>query len=240
MSILLDFSVDKPDMSLLERLRSKVDSKTKPLGALGVLEEIAVQIGLIQGTLSPRLSNPHLLVFASDHGIAEEGVSKYPAEVTQQMVYNFLNGGAAINVFTKQHGIELKIIDAGVNHSFEITHKDFVDQKIGNGTKNVFKEPAMTKEQLEAAIDAGFKIVNQVFSAGSNIVGFGEMGIGNTSSASLMMCKLLGIPIEMCVGRGTGLDNDALKRKCIILREVIERHDTGQRSFRHFADIWWI
>lgn len=227
MSKSLDFSIDKLDRTILEDLQRKVDTKTKPLKALGMLEEIAIQIGLIQGTLSPSLTKPYLLVFASDHGLTEEGVSKYPSEVTQQMVYNFLNGGAAINVFTSQHGINLKIIDAGVNHSFDVQHEGFVDQKIGMGTRNIFKKAAMTRKQLNASLEAGFKIVNKVSSEDCNVIGFGEMGIGNTSSASLVMAKLLRIPIEMCVGRGTGLDDDGLKRKSIILREVIEKYPSA-------------
>ncbi len=224
MNLSIDITVPKPDTDILESLRQKVNSKTKPIGALGLLEDIAIQIGQIQGSLSPELSSPHVLVFAADHGITKEGVSKYPSEVTQQMVHNFLGEGAAINVFTKQHGITLKIIDAGVNHLFDYDGIRLINQKIGYGTRNFFNEPAMTKEEVDASLKAGFDVIDAIVMNKCNVVGFGEMGIGNTSSASIIVSKLLNLPIQRCVGRGTGLDDNELKRKFIILKEAIEKN----------------
>jgi len=210
-----------------EALQHKIDFKIKPLGSLGKLERVAVKIGLIQNTLSPELKNPTHIVFAGDHGLADEGVSPYPKEVTFQMVMNFLSGGAAINVFCRQHGINLKVVDAGVDYDFP---KDFnlIHAKIANGTKNVLKEPAMTIELCQKAMDKGREIVNAEYKAGCNIISFGEMGIGNTSSASLIMNKLLGISIEDCTGRGTGHDDEGLKRKTAILKEASLKYNVTE------------
>src|SRR5437879_10635868 len=190
-----------------------IDSKTKPLGSLGRLEEVAKQICLIQQTLTPALRHPHLLVFAGDHGIAHEGVSAYPQEVTWQMVMNFLGGGAAINVFCKQHQIELKVVDAGVNHDFALDAKGLIHNKIQKGTANFAKEPAMSVRQVEACFESASGIVKSVAQSGCNVIGFGEMGIANTSAAAMLMSVLCNIPIEKCAGRGTGLDNTALQNK---------------------------
>ncbi len=208
---------------LTEELQHKIDQKTKPLGALGKLEELALQIGKIQNTLTPELKNPCMLVFAADHGLADEGVSPYPKEVTFQMVMNFLQGGAAINVFCQQHHIGMKIVDAGVDHAFE-PHPLLVDAKIAPGTKNCLHEPAMTAEQCEAALAKGAELVQAEAAAGCNVMGFGEMGIGNTSAAALIMHKLTELPIDQCTGAGTGLDTAGLSRKVRILQEVAEKY----------------
>lgn len=214
-------------MALIEELRHKIDTKTKPLGALGFLEEIAVKIGKVQNTLSPQLANPVIVVFAADHGLANEGVSAYPQEVTHQMVLNFLNNGAAINVFCKQHEITLKIVDAGVNFNFE-PHPKLYIRKIRNGSRNMLHEPAMSREEFEFSLGSGHEVADEIFVEGCNIIGFGEMGIGNTSCASLLLSRLYSIPIEECVGRGTGVDDRQLKQKIEILRQVSEQHkDNG-------------
>ncbi|MEM1322542.1 MAG: nicotinate-nucleotide--dimethylbenzimidazole phosphoribosyltransferase [Bacteroidota bacterium] len=210
-------------MNFQEQLQQKIDLKTKPLGALGQLEKLARQIGLVQQSLTPQLRQPTLLVFAGDHGIARSGVSAYPPEVTHQMVLNFLHGGAAINVFARQHGINLKIIDAGVNFDFE-EHPLLIDEKITYGTQNFVEAPAMTAEQLEQCLEAGRRVVKEEVAADCNIIGFGEMGIGNTSAASLLMASLLDLPVEQCVGRGTGLDDDQLRHKVVILQKAQARH----------------
>ncbi len=209
-------------LKLTNELQRKIDFKTKPIGALGKLEELAMKIGLIQGTNSPKLIKPHVLVFAADHGIANEGVSAYPQEVTYQMVLNFLNDGAAINVFAKENGLSIKVIDAGVAHEFG-TKTNLIDQKIGLGTKSFLNEPAMSTEELKKSIDAGEKIVNETFEDGCNIIGFGEMGIGNTSSASMIMSLICQIPMKKCVGRGTGVNDDQLRDKIQILEKALER-----------------
>ncbi len=210
---------------MIEELKKKIDFKTKPLGALGRLEDIALKIGTLQNTLSPQLANPAILVFAGDHGSTDEGVSLYPKEVTYQMVMNFLSGGAAINVFCRQHDISLKVIDAGVDHDFTGIH-GLIHAKIARGTKNFMKQPAMSSVECDRAIHAGRALVVQEQSNGCNIIGFGEMGIGNTSSASLIMNKITGIPIRDCVGRGTGHDDEGLQKKKEILEQASEKYQT--------------
>ncbi|TSE07749.1 nicotinate-nucleotide--dimethylbenzimidazole phosphoribosyltransferase [Aquimarina algiphila] len=205
-------------------LQNKINTKTKPIGALGTLETIALQIGMIQNTDQPSLKNPTIVVFAGDHGIAEKGeVNPYPQEVTAQMVYNFLNQGAAINVFCKQNNIDLKIVDAGVNHDFGVT-PGLIDAKIDFGTKNYQDKPAMNAEQCSLAIQKGADIVIDTHATGCNSIGFGEMGIGNTSSASLLMSYFTEIPVTECVGSGTGLDTSAIKIKQQILSKVYQEY----------------
>ncbi|TDS53827.1 nicotinate-nucleotide--dimethylbenzimidazole phosphoribosyltransferase [Myroides indicus] len=208
-------------MNFDQQLQNKIDLKTKPLKALGQLEEIAFKIGKIQKTLSPELISPSLIIFAADHGLAQEGISAYPTEVTQQMVLNFLQGGAAINVFCQQNNINLKIVDAGVNADFE-KNSNLIHAKAGYGTQNMLNANAMTAEQLSFCFQKGEDIVDKLTKSKCNIVGFGEMGIGNTSSASLLMSSLLDIPIEECVGRGTGIDDIQLYNKKVILKRVME------------------
>ncbi|TKT94177.1 nicotinate-nucleotide--dimethylbenzimidazole phosphoribosyltransferase [Dyadobacter frigoris] len=210
-------------MTLLEQIQHKINNKTKPLGALGKLEEVALQIALIQETLTPNLVKPHIIVFAASHGIANEGVSAFPSEVTFQMVLNFLNGGAAINVFTKQNDIELTLVDAGVDHDFE-PNKKLIDAKINHGTKSFLTQSAMTEDECQLAIEKGKEIVKNIVKTGCNVIGFGEMGIGNTSSAAVLMSKLLAIPIEDCVGKGTGVNPDQYQNKITILQKAISNH----------------
>ena len=217
------FQISPLNSALKLALLQKINQKTKPLGALGRLEEIALQIGLIQNNLSPQLNNPTMLVFAGDHGIAASGVSAYPQAVTAQMVLNFLNGGAAINVFAKQNNMQLRIIDAGVNHVFE-PHANLIDAKTGMGTQNFLQQPAMTKVQCEQALTHGVSIVKKEIDAGSNVLSFGEMGIANTASASCLMSVLCGLPIADCVGRGTGLDDTGLVHKTDVLKQAIKHH----------------
>lgn len=206
-----------------EQLQHKIDFKTKPLGALGMLEKIALQIGELQNTLCPVLQNPTIVVFAGDHGVANDGLSAYPQEVTYQMVLNFLSGGAAINVFAKQHNIALKIVDAGVNHDFE-PHHSLIDAKIAKGTKSFLTEKAMTNPQLEDCLLKGKEIVNSVAHSGCNVIGFGEMGIANTSAAAMLMSYCCNITIENCVGRGTGINDTTLKNKIALLRKTADFH----------------
>ena len=209
--------------ALKSALQQKINLKTKPLGALGRLEDIALQIGLIQNTLTPQLNKPTMLVFAGDHGIAASGVSPYPQTVTAQMVLNFLNGGAAINVFAKQNNMTLRVVDAGVNHQFE-AQPNLINAKIANGTANFLYEAAMTQAQCEQALTQGAALAKQEIGAGCNVLGFGEMGIANTSSASCLMSVLCGLPIAQCVGRGTGLDDAGLAKKIEILDQAIGHH----------------
>ena len=217
------FQISTLNKTLESALIQKINTKTKPLGSLGRLEDIALQIGLIQQSLTPQLSKPTMLVFAGDHGIANSGVSPYPQAVTAQMVLNFLGDGAAINVFARQNGFALRVIDAGVNHVFEV-HADLINAKIGMGTANFLQQPAMTQAQCEQALACGASIASVEIVSGCNVMGFGEMGIGNTSSASCLMSVLCDLPIEECVGCGTGLDDTGLVKKTITLRQAIKHH----------------
>ncbi|SDG74080.1 nicotinate-nucleotide--dimethylbenzimidazole phosphoribosyltransferase [Propionivibrio dicarboxylicus] len=216
------FSLAAPDRALAVTLQHKIDRKTKPLGALGQLEAMALQIGLIQQTATPRLAHPQILVFAGDHGAAKAGVSAYPQEVTWQMVENFLAGGAGINVFARQNGIGLTIVDAGVAHDFGV-RDGLVDAKIAASTRNYIEEPAMTDAECDAALERGAALVRKLAAEGCNVIGFGEMGIGNTASASLITHCLTGVPLTECIGRGTGLDDAGLQRKRALLDQALAR-----------------
>jgi len=218
----LDFSISPPSRAIEIALRNKIDGKTKPLGALGRLETLALQIGLIQQAESPRLARPQILLFAGDHGAVAEGISAFPQEVTWQMVHNFLSGGAAINVLALQAGIAVQVIDAGVNHEFP-PGAGPRNCKIARGTANYVREPAMSAGQCAQAIRIGAQLVRQCADQGTNVVGFGEMGIGNTASASLLLHRIGGVPLAESVGRGTGLDDAGLARKQAILARAAAR-----------------
>ena len=176
-----------------------------------------------------------MLVFAGDHGIANSGVSPFPQAVTAQMVLNFLSSGAAINIFARQNGFTLRVIDMGVNYVFE-PHADLINAKIGMGTANFLQQQAMTQAQCEQALTRGESIAGVEIAAGCNGMGFGEMGIGNTSSASCLMRVLCGLPISDCVGRGTVLDDYGLARKKAVLQQAIDHHHhNGQDSLQTLA-----
>ena len=207
-----------------EKIQRKIDLKTKPIGSLGKLEDIAFKICTIQQTLTPKLNEPTMLIFAGDHGLADEGVSPFPKEVTHQMVLNFLGGGAAISVFCKQNGLNLKVVDAGVDFDFS-EEVNLIHAKVGYGTKNILKEPAMSEAICIEAMNKGKEIVKAEFNNNCNIIGFGEMGIGNTSSAALLMNKITGHSIEDCTGRGTGHDDEGLKKKTEILKKASELYN---------------
>ncbi len=210
-------------MNIQQELRNKINGKAKPLGSLGMLEELAIQIGTIQNTTSPKINNPAMLVFCADHGIVEEGVSPCPKEITWQQTMNFKNGGAGISVFCRQHNINLQVIDAGVDYDFP-EGAPVIDAKVAYGTKNMMKEPAMTIEQCQLAMQKGAHFVQEENKNGCNIIGFGEMGIGNTSPSSLLMHYFTGISIEKCTGPGAGMYNDKLKHKINVLKAVSEKY----------------
>jgi len=220
---MMNFHIETPDQALAADLLDKINHKTKPLGSLGRLEALALQIGLIQNTLVPALSRPVMMVFAGDHGVVASGVSPYPQAVTQQMVLNFLAGGAGINVFAKMNGLDVRIIDAGVNHVFP-AHIGLVDAKIGMGTNNFLTSKAMTEDECEQALAKGKLLAQTEISAGTNVIGFGEMGIGNTSAASALMAVLCDLPANECVGRGTGLDDAGLQKKIDVITKALEFH----------------
>ena len=206
--------------ALEARLRHKIDGKTKPLGALGALEGLALQLGLIQASELPALHQPQIVVFAADHGIAAEGVSAYPQAVTVQMVGNMLVGGAAINVFARQHGFALRVVDAGVAAELP-PHPQLLQRKIAMGTKNTCRQPAMSRLEAQAALTAGMQTVAAL---PGNIVALGEMGIANTSSAALLLARLAGASIVDAAGRGTGLDDAQLLRKRAVLARALALH----------------
>ena len=229
-----DFNIIAPDPGLAAALQQKIDQKTKPLGALGQLETVAKKLGLIQQSLSPQLSPPQMLVFAGDHGAARAGVSAFPQSVTWQMVENFLAGGAAINVFARQNKMNLTVIDAGVAHDFG-KRRGLIDAKVAPGTANYIEQPAMTDEQCAQAIARGAEISRNLAANGCNVVGFGEMGIGNTASASLITHCLTGTALAECVGRGTGLDDAGLARKQALLEQALGRYRTNGSSDQPFT-----
>ena len=220
-----NFAVLNSHSSVLkDQLIDKINQKTKPLGSLGVLEKLALQIGLVFQTESPKIVNPTIVVFAADHGIANHGVSAYPQEVTRQMVENFLKGGAAISVFCKQNNIDLKIVDAGVNYDFP-TNTPIINKKIAKGTQSFLTTSAMSSDEMNLCFQYGAEVVNEIHQNGSNCIGFGEMGIGNTSTASVLMSVLTKIPIEDCVGKGTGVVDEKLKNKIEILSKAISNFE---------------
>ena len=214
----------KSRIDISKLLQQKIDNKTKPTGSLGVLESLAKQIGIVFQTLEPKIINPNIVVFAADHGIANHGVSAYPQDVTRQMVTNFLEGGAAINVFCKQNNIALTIVDAGVNYDFS-TNTNLISAKIGKGTQSFLHGEAMSQTELDLCFVKGAAIVNSIFETGCNCIGFGEMGIGNTSTASVLMSILLELPIEDCVGKGTGVVDEKLIQKQNILKKALENYN---------------
>jgi len=221
------FSIQAPSQSLLPAIQKAIDRKTKPQGALGLLESYALQIALVQQNIRPTLQNPQILVFAADHGIAEAGVSAYPQEVSAQMVYNFVQGGAAINVFCRQYGIGLQVIDAGIKSDFPAT-LPIVHAKIAHGSRNFLYEAALSEAQLQEALQKGAALVQAQHAQGCNVIGFGEMGIGNTSAAALLMHCLTGIALEDCIGRGTGLDAIAYQHKVSILKQALQARPKPQ------------
>ena len=204
--------------------QSKIDNKTKPLGALGKLEDLAIQMSMIQNTLNPSIQDKMLFVFAADHGVTKEGVSAYPAEVTGQMVQNFLNGGAAINVLCRHHKIDIRVLDMGVNADFD-NHPLLIKKKIRKGTRNFAIEEAMTLEEATDAVESGMDAFLSHYSSQSiDIIGLGEMGIGNTTSASVIISAVTGITPSAATGRGTGIDDKALKHKAEIIEKALNFH----------------
>ena len=211
------------DQALRAELQHIIDTRTKPPGSLGRLETLARQMGLIQRTTHPTVQRPAMIVFAGDHGIAAEGVSPYPQAVTAQMVANFLAGGAAINALSRVAGIELEVVNAGIATPLPST-AGLVDIPVANGTRNFAQEPAMTHAETLAAMQAGAARVRHHAALGTNVIGFGEMGIANTSAAACLMSRLCGVPIDECVGRGTGLDNAGLAKKRNVLASALAHH----------------
>jgi nicotinate-nucleotide--dimethylbenzimidazole phosphoribosyltransferase len=206
--------------ALADQLDHAINNKTKPLGSLGALEGLAKQLGLIQQSVAVSVDQPAIIVFAGDHGVVAEGISAFPQDVTWQMVENFLADGAAINVFARQNDAALHIVDAGVNHDFG-PRPGLLDRKVGHGTRNFAHAPAMTDQQCATAMAHGAALAA---SMPGNVLGFGEMGIGNTTSAAALMHKLTGLPAAECVGAGTGLSPDGVLHKQRVIEAAVARH----------------
>lgn len=217
------FHITRPDETIRTELQTKIDNLTKPKGSLGMLEKLALQIGWIQQSLSPELRKPHNIIFAADHGIVEEGVSLSPKEITWQQISNFLHGGAGINFLCRQHGFTLKIVDAGVDFDFP-AGKGVIDMKVRKSTRSYLHEAAMTREEMALCFERGAQVVKDCHAEGCNVISFGEMGIANTSSSSLWMSCLTGIPLDKCVGAGCGLDNEGIRHKYNVLRQALDNY----------------
>lgn len=225
-----ELHITVPDEQIRSLLVDKINNLTKPKGSLGRLEELALQIGLIQQTLTPKLSHPQNIIFAADHGIVAEGVSVSPKEITWQQIYNFLQGGAGVNFLCRQHGFKLKIVDAGVDYDLPY-ERGIINRKVRRGTANFLHEAAMTMEETERCLAYGAEVVHQCHEEGSNVLSFGEMGIGNTSASSMWMHCLTGIPLEECVGAGAGLDREGVNHKLQVLQQALD-HYPGDGSPR--------
>ncbi|OYQ40293.1 nicotinate-nucleotide--dimethylbenzimidazole phosphoribosyltransferase [Rhodoferax sp. TH121] len=230
MTFSLPHLVDIADASLTDALQHTLNNKTKPLGSLGRLEDVALKIGQILGSTAPVLDQPQMVVFAGDHGLTARGISAFPSDVTWQMVENFLAGGAAVSVLAKQNGIALTVVDCGVKRDFlaglpeGVTRPGLQVRKAPGaerGTADSSVQPAMTAAQCEAALQHGVELVKGL---PGNALLLGEMGIGNTSAASLLLARLSGLDIAVCTGAGTGLDAPAVQRKTEVLRAVLARH----------------
>ncbi len=215
-----EFKIQKPDESIRPNLQAKVDNLTKPKGSLGMLEYLAVQIGVVQQSLNPELKNPTHIVFAADHGIVDEGVSVSPKEVTQQMVFNFLKGGAGVNFLARQHNFKLKVVDSGVDYDFTShpQYGEIIDMKIRRSTRNYLYEAAMSVDECDRSIECGAKVVDDSFKDECNIICFGEMGITNTSSSALWMSSLTGINLKQCVGAGSDASGEITNHKYSVLK----------------------
>ena len=221
----MQFQIEKPDESIRPALQDKIDNLTKPKGSLGRLESLALQIGLIQQTLSPELRHPQNIVFAGDHGIVDEGVSIAPKEVTWQQVCHFTHpqGTGGVNFLCRQHGFTLKVVDAGVDYDLPLD-RGIIDRKVRRGTDNFLHGPAMTPDEMEQCLESGAEIVDLCFREGSNVLSFGEMGIGNTSPSSIWMSLFTGIPLAECVGAGSGLDSAGIRHKLDVLSRAVANY----------------
>ena len=235
------FSIERPDFGLCEDIQKKIDHLNKPKGSLGTLEEIAMQLCLIQHTMTPKLCHPCHFLFGADHGIEREKVSVSPREITWQQMINFTRGGGGVNMFCRQYGFDLKIVDVGVDYDLSKV-PGIINRKIALGTNNFLYGPAMTEEQMEQAIAVGVEMVDKAIAEGSNIVCMGEMGIANTSPSSVWMSLFENVPLEECVGAGAGLDNEGIRHKYDVLKRSVDKYlsmapidDTVEYAIRYFG-----
>ena len=214
------FKIEATDKTLCPAIQEKINNLNKPKGSLGRLEELAMQICLIQQTLSPSLKHPCHLLLGGDHGIEREGVSVSPREVTWQQMINFTRGGGGVNMFCRQHGFKLRIVDAGVD--YDLSHiPGIINRKIAHGTKNFLYEPAMTEEEFDKTIEVGVSLVDDCIAEGCQVLSIGEMGIANTSPSSIWMHLFGNIPLEECIGAGAGLDSPGIRHKYEVLSKAV-------------------
>ena len=229
-----EFEIPEIDEGLRGVIQHKLDNKAKPVGSLGRLESLAMQVALIQNTLTPELRRPVMLTVASDHLICAEGVSACPVDITWQQVLNFLQGGGGIGLLSRVYGMDLYVVDAGVNFDFA-AHPKLIDAKVRKGSRNFLYEPAMTMEECLQAFNNGRKIVAGLNEKGTNVIGFGEMGIGNTTPASALMSVICNLPVKDCVGPGAGLDEDGVSHKGRVIEQAIAKHGVSDNVLENLA-----
>ena len=233
--------IERPDESMRAAIQEKIDNLNKPKGSLGRLEEIAMQVCLVQQSLSPSLAHPCHLLLGGDHGIEREGVSVSPREVTWQQMLNFTRGGGGVNMFCRQHGFKLRIVDVGVDYDFCGMRNDIIDRKIARGTRNFRYEAAMTEEEYERALQVGSSLVDDCVKEGCRLVCIGEMGIANTSPSSIWLHLLGDVPLEQCIGAGAGLNSEGIRHKYEVLKESVKQfsshfpHPTLHETLRYFG-----
>ena len=229
-----EFKIPSFDETLRPLIQEKIDNQNKPKGSLGRLEDLAMQICMIQQTLHPALSNPCHLLLGGDHGIEREGVSVSPREVTWQQMINFTYGGGGVNMFCRQHGFHLRIVDVGVDYDLSNV-PGIIDRKIARGTRNFLYEPAMSEEEFDQVMETGVSLVDECIAEGCNILCIGEMGIANTSPSSIWLHLFSQIPLKDCIGAGAGLDLPGIRHKYEVLSQAVERflHHNPQPSKLH-------
>jgi nicotinate-nucleotide--dimethylbenzimidazole phosphoribosyltransferase len=220
---LADTTIKELDQEMGSRVRGYIDTLTKPLGSLGRLEEIAIELAKMTSSPFPIVTPPGVIVMAADHGITAEGISAYPQEVTAQMVYNFLNGGAAINVFSRQNDALFEIVDMGVAQDLEV--EGCINHKVRYGTANFLYEEAMTMEEALLCIERGREVANKLIQAGAKCLILGEMGIGNTTSSSAILSILSGVEVSQVVGAGTGISSEQIVHKQLVIEQAIKKHN---------------
>jgi nicotinate-nucleotide--dimethylbenzimidazole phosphoribosyltransferase len=230
------FDIQKPEQNLLGDIKDKIDNLNKPKGSLGMLEDLTAQICLVQQTLRPTLSHPCHLLLGADHGIEREGVSVSPRCITWQQMINFTRGGGGVNMFCRQHGFHLRIVDIGVDYDLS-AYTSIINRKIANGTRNFLHEAAMTEEQFAQAIDTGAALVDDCHDEGCNIICIGEMGIANTSPSSVWMSIFGGIPLDECIGAGAGLNDAGISHKRDVLHKAVANSHckTDEEVIRYFG-----
>jgi nicotinate-nucleotide--dimethylbenzimidazole phosphoribosyltransferase len=215
--------IQSPDRGLLAQAQARLDRLTKPQGSLGRLEALAAQYAMITGEMKPAVPRGAVFTFAADHGVAMEGVSAYPREVTPQMVLNFLRGGAGVNVLARHVGVEVRVVDIGVAHDFGVV-PGLISRKIMPGTNNFLMEPAMSREQAERAVMVGIELATEAVEGGIGLIGTGDMGIGNTTASSAIASVMTGRSVAEVTGRGTGIDDTAHARKVTVIQQALALH----------------